>query len=112
MNSDPALIRVFLAWLRLMDVTDDRLVFRLQIHESGDAAGAVRFWADVVGVPSADISTTLKRHNPRTVRKNTGDDYHGAWPSTSGAAPSSTCGSRVGSPGWRRLRPAPSAEIP
>jgi transposase len=77
MNSDPALIRVFLAWLRLMEVTDDRLVFRLQIHESGDAAGAVRFWADVVGVSSADVSTTLKRHNPRTVRKNTGEDYHG-----------------------------------
>lgn len=77
MNSDPALIRVFLAWLRLIGVTDDRLVFRLQIHESADASGAVRFWAAVVGVPAADVSTTLKRHNPRTVRKNTGDDYHG-----------------------------------
>jgi hypothetical protein len=77
MNSDPVLIRVFLAWLRLIDVADDRLVFRVQIHESGDLPRAVRFWAEVVGVPESDIKMTLKRHNPTTVRKNVGDDYHG-----------------------------------
>jgi hypothetical protein len=77
MNSDPALIGMFLAWLRLLGVADDRLVFRVQIHESGDIAAAVRFWADAVGVPEVKVATTLKRHNPSTVRKNTGDDYHG-----------------------------------
>ncbi|MEA2901482.1 MAG: hypothetical protein QOH36_1369 [Actinomycetota bacterium] len=77
MNSDPALIRVFLAWLRLVDVSVDRLVFRLYIHESGDVAGSVGFWSEVVGVSADKVTTTLKRHNPRTVRKNTEDDYHG-----------------------------------
>lgn len=77
MNSDPAMIRLFLAWARLIGVSDDRLVFRVQIHESGDVAAAVRFWADVVGVPCDAVRTTLKRHNPKTVRKNTADDYHG-----------------------------------
>ncbi len=77
MNSDPALIMVFLAWLRLIGVADDRRVFRVQIHESADVAAAIQFWAEFVGVPTSDVRTTLKRHNPTTVRKNTGPDYHG-----------------------------------
>ncbi len=76
-NSDPAMIRLFLAWARLIDIADDRLVFRVHIHESGDVEAAVRFWAVVVGVPADAVRTTLKRHNPVTIRKNTADDYHG-----------------------------------
>ncbi|GFE16443.1 hypothetical protein Sgleb_44900 [Streptomyces glebosus] len=39
---------------------------------------AEQFWADVTGAdPSAFGKTTLKKHNPRTVRKNVGADYHG-----------------------------------
>jgi hypothetical protein len=34
--------------------------------------------ADVTQAHPAQFrNPTLKRHNPRTVRKNTGDDYHG-----------------------------------
>lgn len=76
MNSDPSMIRLFLAWAQLIGVSDDRLVFRVQIHESADIARALRFWADVVGV-SDSVRTTLKRHNPKTVRKNTADEYNG-----------------------------------
>lgn len=76
-NSDPAMIKLFLAWLRLVEVADDRLVFRLQIHESADVPGSVRFWAEVVGVSESSIRPTLKRHNPRPVRRNTGEGYHG-----------------------------------
>lgn len=77
-NSDPDMIRTFLAWLRMMGVTDDRLRFTLQIHESADAAAAEAYWADVVGLGAAHFGkTTLKRHNPLTNRKNVGDGYHG-----------------------------------
>jgi transcriptional regulator with XRE-family HTH domain len=77
-NSDPGVIRVFLAWLRLMGVERERLRFRVMIHESADAGAAEEFWADLVGFPpDAFGKTTLKRHNPRTVRLNTGDDYRG-----------------------------------
>lgn len=76
-NSDAGLIRLFLAWLRLIDVEPDRLVFRVMIHESADVGRARDFWSSVVSIPPQAIAVTLKRHNPRTVRKNTGDDYHG-----------------------------------
>lgn len=77
-NSDPDMITVFLAWLRLLDVEPKRLRFAVHIHENADVAGIEQFWADHVGVErSAFLKTTLKRHSPSTNRKNTGEDYHG-----------------------------------
>lgn len=78
LNSDPAMILLFLRWLALVGVEAERLQFRLNIHESADVAAAEAFWAEVVGVPvQAFDRTTLKRHNPLTVRKNVSADYHG-----------------------------------
>ncbi|MGW3125286.1 hypothetical protein [Streptomyces sp. NPDC001123] len=77
-NSDPGVIRVYLAWLDLLEVDRQRLGFRLLIHESADIEAAHRFWA---GIADVDLTVfakpTLKKHNPKTVRKNTGNDYHG-----------------------------------
>ncbi|WP_333764272.1 terminase gpP N-terminus-related DNA-binding protein [Streptomyces sp. IBSBF 2390] len=77
-NSDPGVIQTYLAWLDLLGVERERLSFRVLIHESADVEGAHRHWAAIADV---DVSTfakpTLKRHNPKTVRKNTGDGYHG-----------------------------------
>ncbi|MFJ8634168.1 hypothetical protein [Streptomyces sp. NPDC093568] len=77
-NSDPGVVRLFLAWLDLLEVERDRVQYRVMIHETADVAAAERYWADVVEADrSAFGKTTLKRHNPKTVRKNTGDDYRG-----------------------------------
>ncbi|GGU03163.1 hypothetical protein ACH4HG_18025 [Streptomyces coeruleorubidus] len=77
-NSDPGMIRVFMAWLDLLGVERDRPRFTVMIHESADVTGAEWYWAEVVGAErSAFNKTTLKRHNPKTVRKNTGDSYRG-----------------------------------
>ncbi|MFF9285657.1 helix-turn-helix domain-containing protein [Streptomyces griseosporeus] len=77
-NSDPNVIRLFLSWLDLLGVTLDRLTVRVCIHETADVAGAEKFWAEVTGIDVSSFSkATLKRHNPRTVRKNTGDSYRG-----------------------------------
>ncbi|MFF9852677.1 acylphosphatase [Streptomyces litmocidini] len=41
-------------------------------------AGAEAYWADLAGVPIDRLQkTTLKKHNPKTVRKNTGSEYRG-----------------------------------
>jgi len=77
-NSDPGMIQVFLAWLGLLGVERDRLRYAVMIHENADVAGAEQYWASLVGADrSAFNKTTLKRHNPKTVRKNVGDSYRG-----------------------------------
>ncbi|GGT34033.1 hypothetical protein GCM10010207_37530 [Streptomyces atratus] len=77
-NSDPDVIHVYLAWLSLLGIEPERLRYRLMIHETADVEAAKQFWADLVGVDTSVFQkTTLKKHNPKTVRKNVGDTYRG-----------------------------------
>ena len=77
-NSDDDMIVLFLRWLDLVGVAPDRLRFRISIHESADVGAALEHWSAVVGVPVGEFQkTTLKRHKPKTVRKNVGEGYYG-----------------------------------
>ena len=77
-NSDPGMVQVYLAWLDLLGIERERLRFNVMIHENADVAAAEEYWAALVGADrSAFNKTTLKRHNPRTIRKNVGDSYRG-----------------------------------
>jgi|SRR3984957_2535863 transposase len=77
-NSDPGLIKFFLRFLREAGVESGQLRFRVHIHETADVAAAEQFWRDVTAADPVQFQrTTLKTHNPRTIRKNVGADYHG-----------------------------------
>lgn len=77
-NSDPNVIKVYLRWLELLEVPRERMRFRVSIHESADVTEAEEFWADLVGVDASAFSkATIKKHNPKTTRKNTADTYRG-----------------------------------
>lgn len=77
-NSDPNVISLYLRWLDLLGVTLDRLRFRVSIHETADVEEAEKFWAELADVDSSTFQkATLKRHNPRTTRKNTSEAYRG-----------------------------------
>ncbi|MET9923207.1 MULTISPECIES: hypothetical protein [unclassified Streptomyces] len=77
-NSDPGMIQIFPTWLALMDVAPTRLRFHVMIHESADVGSAERYWADLTGTDVSTFGrTTLKKHNPRTNRKNVGEHYRG-----------------------------------
>jgi hypothetical protein len=77
-NSDPRLISFFLRFLEVAGVTPERLICRVCIHESADIQSAQQFWRQITSCPEEQFRRpTLKRHNPKTVRKNTGDNYHG-----------------------------------
>jgi transposase-like protein len=77
-NSDPALIRFFLRFLETTGTPQEDISFRIYIHERADVASAQRFWLEATGGSLDQFRTpTLKRHNPRTVRKNQGEGYHG-----------------------------------
>jgi hypothetical protein len=78
MNSDPTLITLFLEGLDLIGVSRDRLVLRLQIHENADEVAARQWWAQHTGIPLEQFRrSTMKKHNPKTVRHNVGDGYRG-----------------------------------
>ncbi|MFD8256746.1 hypothetical protein [Streptomyces werraensis] len=77
-NSDPGVIQTYLAWLDLLGIDRERLGFRVLIHESADIDAAHAFWAEIVDTdPSAFARPTLKKHNAKTIRKNTGENYRG-----------------------------------
>ena len=77
-NSDPALIQLFLRFLDATGTPRTDLGFRVCIHENADVEAAQHFWLEVTGAPLRQfLRPTLKRHNPKTVRKNVGEGYHG-----------------------------------
>jgi hypothetical protein len=77
-NSDPVLIRFFLRFLDSTGTPRTDLSFRIYIHQSADVPAAQRFWLEITEAAAGQFRTpTLKRHNPKTVRKNVGEDYHG-----------------------------------
>ncbi|MFD9460425.1 hypothetical protein [Streptomyces sp. NPDC060027] len=77
-NSDPGVIQVYLAWLALLGIESERLKYRVMIHVTADVEAAQRYWADLVGVDASTFQkTTIKKHNPKTVRKNVGENYRG-----------------------------------
>jgi hypothetical protein len=77
-NSDPALIRLFLAFLDRAEVSRQRLRFCVHIHESADVEAATRYWARVTGAaPDQFVRPVIKHHTPRRPRPSGNVDYHG-----------------------------------
>ncbi|MEI5099486.1 hypothetical protein RB200_13910 [Streptomyces sp. PmtG] len=77
-NSDPNVITLYLRWLDVLGVEREHLRFRVSIHESADVAEAEAFWAALVGVETSALQkATIKKHNPKTSRKNTTEAYRG-----------------------------------
>jgi len=77
-NSDPGVIQLYGAWLNLLGVEPGRIQYRVMIHMTADVEAAKRYWADLVGVDVSTFrKTTIKKHNPKTVRKNVGEGYRG-----------------------------------
>jgi len=77
-NSDPALIKLFLKFLDKAEVSRQRLRYRILIHESADVEAATRYWASVTAVaPDQFARPVIKRHVPRTSGPRDNTDYHG-----------------------------------
>jgi hypothetical protein len=77
-NGDPKLITFFLRFLDAAGIDPAQIRYRIYIHETANVAQAERFWLEVTGAyPAQFHHPTLKRHNPKTARWNTGDEYHG-----------------------------------
>jgi hypothetical protein len=78
MNSDPALIRLFLRFLDRAGVSRQRLRYCVHIHESGDVEAATRYWASVTSTAPDQFSRPIiKHHTPRKAGQHDNTDYHG-----------------------------------
>jgi transposase len=77
-NSDPVLLQLFLRFLQAAGVGRRQLTYRVSIHETADAEAVRDWWAQRLDLPLECFHRpTLKRHRPRTNRRNIGDDYRG-----------------------------------
>jgi len=77
-NSDPALIKLFLTFLDKAGVSRARLRFRVHIHESADVEAATSYWASVTAATAEQFARpVLKHHTPRKPRPYVNPDYHG-----------------------------------
>ncbi|WP_223256478.1 helix-turn-helix domain-containing protein [Micromonospora endophytica] len=77
-NSDPGLLALFLRFLELSGVDRATPTYRVSIHESADADAATEWWAEQLELPRDRFQhPNLKKHNPATARRNTGEGYRG-----------------------------------
>lgn len=80
-NSDPAMIRLFLRWLRECVFIDrERIRCEIYIHETHAHRKdeVKRFWSESVGLPLSHFrGCYLKRNKINTKRRNTGVLYNG-----------------------------------
>ncbi|MFI7076103.1 helix-turn-helix domain-containing protein [Micromonospora sp. NPDC049903] len=77
-NSDPGLLALFLRFLETCGVDRAAPTYRVSIHESADPVAAAGWWAEELRLPLARFQrANVKKHNPVTVRRNTGEGYRG-----------------------------------
>ncbi len=80
-NGDPNMICLFLYWLKeicgrdLSDLTLDLYIHELQKDRTREI---IDFWAKIINCDPAYFQHVYyKRGNPKTLRKNVGESYHG-----------------------------------
>lgn len=79
-NSDPNMLVVFLAWLKVLGVAEENRVFELYVHTNrkGEELKFKQWWAKRLGIKVNDFFGVYYKHGKiLTNRKNTTDLYHG-----------------------------------
>lgn len=102
-NSDPSFIGLFIRWLHLVGVTDDRIYFRLQIHESAEVGDAWSSGAEPSTSIRAGSSTRSSRLTTR--RRSAGTSATSTTvvsASRCAVARCSICRSKAGVRAWPR----------
>lgn len=80
-NSDPLMVKLYLEWLiDIVRIDPSRIKFGLYIHENkrSEIEKEKKFWSEIIGFPMNSFNYIyFKDHNPKTKRKNQGNEYHG-----------------------------------
>ena len=79
-NSDPQMLRVFIAWLALLDISSTDLMYELYLHTSrtSQVEEFKKWWAKQLGIHTSELTRIYyKKGSIKTNRTNTADLYHG-----------------------------------
>ncbi len=69
-NTDPAMVRLFCAWLRRFFVIEEpRLRMRVYLHEGLDIDAAETFWSNTTDIPRAQFRAPYRAPSDETRRK-------------------------------------------
>ena len=70
-NTDPAMVRLFCAWLRhFFDVDESRLRVRVYLHEGLNLEAAEHFWSMTTGVPRTKFRKAHRAIPDPSIRRN------------------------------------------
>lgn len=76
-NMDLEMHKLFLTWLKqYLKIPEADIRYDLYIHEKADIEKAEDFWIKNLSI-KIRFPVYLKKHNPKTKRKNTGENYNG-----------------------------------
>lgn len=80
-NSDPEMIRIYMKWIKMfLNVKNENIQLILHIHQNRlqELDSFKLFWAKVTGLDLKNFaSIVVKKHIPKTKRKNISDTYKG-----------------------------------
>ncbi len=69
-NTDPRVLRLFLAWVRSYLISDPGVVLMLHLHTGNNEQEAKQHWMDALGLPTADFYKTYRKPAGTGHRKN------------------------------------------
>lgn len=69
-NTDPDVLRIFIAWVRSHLDPNGEFVLSLHLHEGNDETAARGHWEDVLGLPGTDWIRTFVKPRGTGHRKN------------------------------------------
>lgn len=80
-NSDPAMIKIFLKWVReILKINDSEIKLEIYIHENSmnKVDDAIKHWAKIANMSIKKFQYIyFKNNKSNTKRKNIGNDYYG-----------------------------------
>ena len=69
-NSDPEVLKIFVAWTRLYHNPDAEFTLALHLHEGNDEPAARRYWSSQLELPHAKFTKTFIKQRGTGHRKN------------------------------------------
>lgn len=62
-NTDPDVLKLFIQWLKLFDITNDRIVIKLHIYKDMNPSTSVQYWSEQLYIPPKQFNKPTIKHS-------------------------------------------------